>query len=117
MACRPTNDPQLMSYRSFLDSFLLPSQVASSPEAERRNTEVKHLRQGLKRAFTEPGQPGEMFRCVLMLGLVCHTAWGWQARALEILFFAEMELLMRMSSRCTGITSNTRLSYGVKSRI
>ena len=117
MACRPTNDPQLMSYRSFLDSFLLPSQVGSSPEAEKHNTQVKNMRQGLKRAFTEPGQPGEMFRCLLMLSLFCHTAWGWQARALEILFFAEMELLMWMSPRCKGITSNTRLSYGFKFRI
>jgi hypothetical protein len=70
------NDPQLMSYRSFLDSFLLPSQVASSPEAEKHNTEVKNMRQGLKRAFTEPGQPGEMFRCLSMLRVFCHFTLG-----------------------------------------
>ena len=51
-----------MSYRSFLDSFLLPSQVGTRAEIEVRNTEVKNTRQVLKRKFTEPGQPGEMFR-------------------------------------------------------
>ena len=60
MLRRPTNDPQLMSYRSFLDSFLLPSQ--GGPDADKRNTEVKIRRQMMKRTFTEPGQPGEMFR-------------------------------------------------------
>ncbi len=61
MPCRPTNDPQLMSYRSFLDSFLLPSD-SSGPDADKRNSEIKNRRQTLKRTFTEPGQPGEMFR-------------------------------------------------------
>ena len=51
-----------MSYRSFLDSFLLPSD-SSGPDADKRNSEVKNRRQTLKRTFTEPGQPGEMFRC------------------------------------------------------
>lgn len=59
---RPSNDPQLMSYRSFLDSFLLPSHAGSSPDIEKHNNEVKNVRQALKRAFTDPGQPGEMFR-------------------------------------------------------
>ena len=65
---RPSNDPQLMSYRSFLDSFLLPSD-SSGPDADRRNIEVKNRRQTLKRTFTEPGQPGAMFRC-----LPCHIS-------------------------------------------
>lgn len=50
-----------MSYRSFLDSFLLPSD-SSGPDADKRNIEVKNRRQTLKRTFTEPGQPGAMFR-------------------------------------------------------
>ncbi len=68
LSCRPSNDPQLMSYRSFLDSFLLPPD-ASGPDADKRNSEVKNRRQTLKRTFTEPGQPGEMFRCT-----PCHLA-------------------------------------------
>lgn len=62
-ACRPTNDPQLMTYRSYLDSFLMPFQVGMTPEVEKHNTLVKHKRQSLKRKFTEPGEPGAMFRC------------------------------------------------------
>ncbi|EIE23647.1 hypothetical protein COCSUDRAFT_66025 [Coccomyxa subellipsoidea C-169] len=59
---RPSNDPQLMTYRSYLDSFLLPFRVGSSPESERYNSRAKHMRQSHKRKFTEPREPGEMFR-------------------------------------------------------
>ncbi len=59
---RPTNDPQLMSYRSYLDSFLLPFRSGAGPDVERHNTDVKNRRQALKRKFTEPGEPGRMFR-------------------------------------------------------
>lgn len=51
-----------MTYRSYLDSFLLPFRVGSSPEIERYNSRAKHMRQSHKRKFTEPGEPGEMFR-------------------------------------------------------
>ena len=61
--CRPANDLQLMSYRSYLDSFLLPFESGRSPETQQRNTERKAERQARKRTFTEPGQPGHMFRC------------------------------------------------------
>ena len=61
--CRPANDLQLMSYRSYLDSFLLPFETGRSPETQQRNTERKSQRQARKRTFTEPGQPGHMFRC------------------------------------------------------
>lgn len=59
---RPANDPQLMSYRSYLDSFLLPFRAGSGPDVERHNTDAKYQRQALKRKFTEPGEPGHMFR-------------------------------------------------------
>ena len=66
---RPEADPQLMTYRSFLDSFALPDDapsgaaagaaaVAATPAAR------KAARLDLKRRFTEPGHPGAMFRSV-----------------------------------------------------
>lgn len=61
---RPASDPQLMSYRIFLDSFLLPFKVGEGPAIEALNTAIKSERQKLKRVFTEPGQPGDMFRGV-----------------------------------------------------
>ncbi|BDA47562.1 hypothetical protein COCOBI_10-4100 [Coccomyxa sp. Obi] len=75
---RPSNDPQLMTYRSYLDSFLLPFRIGSDPEAQRYNSHAKHERQSYKRKFTEPGQPGEMFRGVYTqlreaLALPCET--------------------------------------------
>jgi len=54
-------DPELMTYRHFLDTFLLPYDDNTGPEADIRNTQVKKRRQELKRRFTEDGQPGEMF--------------------------------------------------------
>ncbi len=51
-----------MSYRSYLDSFLLPFRSGAGPDVERHNTDVKNRRQALKRKFTEPGEPGRMFR-------------------------------------------------------
>jgi hypothetical protein len=60
---RPTSDIQLMTYRSYLDSFLHP--FAAGPPgsaAEAANSAAKQARQALKRKFTEPGEPGEMFR-------------------------------------------------------
>ena len=60
-ADRPLADPQLMTYRSFLDSFALPSD-ASMPEAERERR--RKARQDLKRRFTDRGQPGAMFSSV-----------------------------------------------------
>ena len=65
MVCRPANDLQLMSYRSYLDSFLLPFEEGKAAEVQRRNTKIKAKRQSLKKSFTEPGQPGEMFRSSL----------------------------------------------------
>lgn len=59
---RPANDPQLMSYRSYLDSFLLPFEEGRSAEAQQRNCQIKAQRQALKRTFTASGHPGEMFR-------------------------------------------------------
>lgn len=50
-----------MTYRQYLDSFLLPYDDSMEPEAEKRNLQVKKRRQELKRCFTEEGQPGEMF--------------------------------------------------------
>jgi hypothetical protein len=59
---RPCGDPELMTYRHFLDTFLLPYDDSSdSPEAQLHNNQVKARRQELKRAFTDDGQPGEMF--------------------------------------------------------
>ena len=60
--CRPASDPQLMSYRIFLDSFLLPFKVGEGAAIEAMNTAIKSERQKLKRVFTEVGQPGDMFR-------------------------------------------------------
>jgi len=59
---RPCGDPELMTYRHFLDTFLLPyDDSGDGPEAQKHNSQVKARRQELKRAFTEDGQPGEMF--------------------------------------------------------
>lgn len=60
-ADRPLADPQLMTYRSFLDSFALPSD-ATMPEPERERR--RKARQDLKRRFTDKGQPGAMFASV-----------------------------------------------------
>ena len=62
LGCRPASDPQLMSYRIFLDSFLLPIKVGKGAALEALNTAIKAERQKLKRVFTEAGQPGDMFR-------------------------------------------------------
>ena len=51
-----------MSYRIFLDSFLLPFKVGEGHAIEAMNTAIKSDRQKLKRLFTESGQPGDMFR-------------------------------------------------------
>ena len=58
-----------MSYRSYLDSFLLPFRAEHGPEVERHNTHVKNQRQAFKRKFTEPGEPGHMFRSGLIAPL------------------------------------------------
>ena len=59
---RPASDPQLMSYRIFLDSFLLPFKYEEHPDLEAINNAIKAQRQKMKRIFTEDGQPGDMFR-------------------------------------------------------
>eukprot|EP00899_Mesostigma_viride_P017433 jgi/Mesvir1/25691/Mv01890-RA.1 len=58
---RPLSDPELMTYRSFLDSFLLPLMQGYGKEVDTINEEIKQKRQVLKRSFTCRGQPGEMF--------------------------------------------------------
>jgi hypothetical protein len=87
-ADRPAGDPQLMTYRSFLDSFLLPTggeggsagdgaepppaALAAAaaalglppPSPDGPLPSFKDARQALKRRFTDPGQPGAMFRSV-----------------------------------------------------
>ena len=91
-ADRPAGDPQLMTYRSFLDSFLLPTggegrgeggegvPVPPPPAAALAaaaaalglppptpgtpHPAFKDARQALKRTFTDPGQPGAMFRSI-----------------------------------------------------
>ena len=60
--CRPASDPQLMSYRIFLDSFLLPFKLGEEAGLEATNNAIKAQRQKMKRIFTEAGQPGDMFR-------------------------------------------------------
>lgn len=59
-----------MSYRIFLDSFLLPFKVGEGPAIEAMNTAIKSDRQKLKRIFTEAGQPGDMFRLLFALKLI-----------------------------------------------
>lgn len=59
-----------MSYRIFLDSFLLPFKVGEGPAIEAMNTAIKSDRQKLKRIFTEAGQPGDMFRSICALDSV-----------------------------------------------
>ena len=66
---RPEADPQLMTYRSFLDSFALPDDAplaAAAGDAAAAATPAarKAARLDLKRRFTEPGHPGAMFRSV-----------------------------------------------------
>ena len=51
-----------MSYRIFLDSFLLPFKYGEDADYEAMNTDIKADRQKMKRIFTEEGQPGDMFR-------------------------------------------------------
>lgn len=60
-ADRPLADPQLMTYRSFLDSFALPSDVSMAEHDRERR---RRARQDLKRRFTDVGQPGAMFSSV-----------------------------------------------------
>lgn len=68
---RPAGDPQLMTYRSFLDSFALPDDGGGGGSGDRRASldrgdrpDRKAARLDLKRRFTEPGHPGAMFRSV-----------------------------------------------------
>lgn len=60
-----------MSYRIFLDSFLLPIKVGKGAALEALNTAIKAERQKLKRVFTEAGQPGDMFRSVSNTSYQC----------------------------------------------
>ena len=53
-----------MTYRSYLDTFLLPFDMGTGHDVDEYNTRIKHQRNKLKRQFTEEGQAGEMFRCV-----------------------------------------------------
>ena len=52
-----------MTYRSYLDTFLLPFDMGTGYDVDEYNTRIKHQRNKLKRQFTEEGQAGEMFRC------------------------------------------------------
>lgn len=61
-SCRPANDPRLMTYNSYLDSFLLPYQSGRSAGIDSINTAIKKQRSALKKKFTLPGEPGHMFR-------------------------------------------------------
>lgn len=107
MLGRPSNDPQLMTYRSYLDSFLLPFRVGSDPETQRYNSHAKHERQSYKRKFTEPGQPGEMFRqgsscyppvlpehtCQCLVCHVCHNCFNCKHEHLWPLELGELSHL------------------------
>eukprot|EP00892_Ulva_mutabilis_P009416 jgi/Ulvmu1/6847/UM031_0052.1 len=58
---RPEGDPQLMTYRNFLDSFRYPYVDGTSDAALDENLRRKRLCGELQRAFTAAGHPGEMF--------------------------------------------------------
>jgi hypothetical protein len=55
---RPENDPQLMTYRNFLDSFLYPFVEGSGEVTLAENLRRKKLCGALQKAFTSAGQPG-----------------------------------------------------------
>lgn len=100
---RPASDPQLMSYRIFLDSFLLPFKVGEGPAIEAMNTAIKSDRQKLKRIFTEAGQPGDMFRGVFqkLFDKLTHAPTaGIQQRILPSFF----ELLKHLQSQGRDFT-------------
>ncbi|KAL3136782.1 hypothetical protein ABBQ38_005496 [Trebouxia sp. C0009 RCD-2024] len=100
---RPASDPQLMSYRIFLDSFLLPIKVGKGAALEALNTAIKAERQKLKRVFTEAGQPGDMFRGVfekLREKLMRAPTTGCQHRILPSFF----ELLKHLQSQGRDFT-------------
>jgi hypothetical protein len=59
---RPENDPQLMTYRNFLDSFLHPYVEGAGEAALAENVRRKKLCGVLQKGFTDPGQPGAL-RC------------------------------------------------------
>ena len=61
-----------MTYRSYLDSFAYPFRCGRGADAEAYNGEAKALRQAKKRKFTEPGEPGHMFRCSPSLVVAGH---------------------------------------------
>lgn len=94
-----------MTYRNFLDSFLYPYVDGTSEAALEENLRRKRLCGELQRAFTEPGQPGEMF---------CGVFRALEARLLQppperSPFFAAghrrilpsfFELLLHLQARC-----------------
>ena len=55
---RPENDPQLMTYRNFLDSFLHPFLEGSGEEVLQENLRRKKRCGALQTTFTNPGEPG-----------------------------------------------------------
>lgn len=55
---RPEKDPQLMTYRNFLDSFLYPYVEGSGEGVLAENVRRKKLCGTLQKTFTAPGQPG-----------------------------------------------------------
>ncbi|KAK9809573.1 hypothetical protein WJX73_003405 [Symbiochloris irregularis] len=61
---KPANDPELMTYSTYVDKYLSPDAAASVQEAAERSSLMKQQRRHQKRTFTESNEPGEMFRGV-----------------------------------------------------
>ena len=66
-----------MTYRSYLDTFLLPFDMGTGHDVDEYNTRIKHQRNKLKRHFTEEGQAGEMFRCAATCTVGIKQSDSW----------------------------------------
>lgn len=64
---RPENDPQLMTYRNFLDSFRYPFVEGAGEAVLQENLRRKQLCGQLQKQFTEEGQPGATAACTAVL--------------------------------------------------
>jgi hypothetical protein len=71
---RPERDPQLMTYKNFLDSFLYPSVEGSSAETLRENIRRKKLCSDLQQRFSDPGQPGAYLQFAMCCSAQPHGA-------------------------------------------
>ena len=109
---RPERDPQLMTYRAFLDSFLYPYVDGSTEEVLQENMRRKKLCGNLQKHFTERGQPGvHLALCLCKPG--CGRALMLSRTVLMLMFCNALQPCC--SKTCIAKFYPTILRYYIRS--